>query len=69
MRNTKVRMERRHFEKIAEVIRFMPVTREMRTIVAREFADGLRGTNENFKRERFIEAATEPRADDRAAAE
>lgn len=69
MRNTKVTMQRRHFELIAETIRFANVAPAVRAAMAAEFARALKVTNPMFNAERFIEAATEPRADDRKAAE
>lgn len=57
MARGKVNFQRRHYEFIAGVIRSLQsihgaVNRE----VAEAFADELRGTNDNFDRDRFIKA-------------
>jgi len=62
------KMERRHFEFIAETIRFAHVTPEVRRQMAAEFAGALKQTNGRFEVARFLEAATKPRADDLAIA-
>jgi len=61
-------MTRKDFELIAETIRFAPATREVRVMMANEFAGTLKRANPAFKPERFIIAATKPRADDLAIA-
>lgn len=58
MRNTVPKMERRHFEFIAEAIRTLETDSLMKRHVAKQFAGRLSMTNGQFNRERFIEAAT-----------
>ncbi len=53
-------MTRKDFILIAETIRFSMLSPENRKQLAADFADSLRGTNSNFDKERFIEAATRP---------
>lgn len=55
---TKPTMQHRHFVLIADTIARTELTIEARDMVAREFADALRGTNPRFDRERFLAAAT-----------
>lgn len=50
-------LTRRHFELIAGIIRELPPG--TRVEVAEHFASRLTRTNPNFKRERFIRAATD----------
>lgn len=59
---SKLSLERRHFEFIAEVIattcdKFdISIRYDQRRIVANEFADRLADTNSNFDRHRFLVA-------------
>lgn len=51
------KFQRRHYEKIAEIIRTIECEID-RERVARRFASELRGTNPKFDRDRFVTAAT-----------
>lgn len=53
-------MSRAQFQMIAQTILDLPesVTPAMRHLIACRFADDLRATNSNFKRDLFIQAAT-----------
>ncbi|TAJ97166.1 MAG: hypothetical protein EPO41_04010 [Reyranella sp.] len=52
--------EHRHYKRLAAIIadmRYLPIGQDMQAKVAEAFADGLKGTNPNYSRERFIAAA------------
>ena len=51
-------MSRKDFIAIAEIILYMDVDASTKQKVAETFADGLRATNGQFKRNLFIQAAT-----------
>lgn len=57
-------MEKRHFEKIAQIIYTLPLYRERRRVVAEHFAAYLEGTNELFDRAKFLEACREGLSDE-----
>jgi hypothetical protein len=52
-----VHMQRRHFELIADIIA-KELDGEVRRQAAKAFADCLRSTNSQFKRERFLHACS-----------
>ena len=49
--------QHRHYVKLANIIADMPDTPIDKGIIANLFADGLRGTNPNYDRARFVTAA------------
>ena len=51
------KMQRRHFELIASVIRYAAIDRNARDVLIEEFVSALRGTNGNFDVEKFRAAA------------
>lgn len=53
-------MSKRDYENIAQTIRHMTVSPEMKTIIARDFAQMLKGENARFNIDRFMDAATQP---------
>lgn len=53
-------MTRKDFVLIAETVRFLTVSPATRALIAADFGNALRGTNPNFDKERFIDAATKP---------
>lgn len=54
------KMSRGHFILIADTINKYPVKDSEKLFLAEMFADELRATNVNFKRERFVTRATRP---------
>lgn len=53
------KMQKRHYQLIADLIRTAPLALGRRHL-AEHFADGLRKTNPQFSRERFLEACETP---------
>jgi hypothetical protein len=53
---SKPTMQRRHFELIAETIRYADLPDECRAQLTAEFARALKGTNEHFDGDKFVEA-------------
>ena len=52
----KPRMTRAHFQLIADTVAEVSISDEDRNRVAKAFAATLRGTNDNFKEDRFLRA-------------
>jgi hypothetical protein len=58
----KANMRRAHFELIAQTIYGLTfLSQEQRDLVARDFADVLSSTNDNFDRDRFVSATVAPK--------
>jgi hypothetical protein len=53
-------MTRKHFQAIADTIRFMDVCDATREVIAKDFASTCAGFNGRFDKQRFIAAATKP---------
>lgn len=49
-------MSRKHFQALADCIKSLPVSEEVRSVVASRMADTLKVFNPSFNRDRFLRA-------------